>query len=311
MNREFPRTQLVLVCADGTGMRPGNRSIPGVICQFLRAANANVDIHCIYEQGLGTHFPRVLGNVMGRGAKEAAMSIYKKLAGTVTLLRERKPESRIMVEQVSWSRGAYIMGLVNGMVSAGGLNLPFNDPDEHVKQAWKDYRKGRFLPPEQMVDIEFALDRVKSTKWSEILTPKYLSDQRSNKVGVSMGIYAADETRESFSPTIWKMIEGQRRDATKGLIQIVVRGKHGDIGGIESKRGRYAIGNWVLEKVAKQILMNLGPVPMTIGQTIDWWYEHESRLAVADSVDSSPITGIFGHTKRKFPSHFHFIGCNR
>ncbi|WP_179379861.1 DUF2235 domain-containing protein [Jannaschia marina] len=233
-----------VVLLDGTmsSLSPGYETSIGLTYRML-AAEAR---HCLYyEPGLEWRGWRHAPEIM------AGVGINHQIRRAYLFLAERwRPGDRIYL--MGYSRGAYGVRALAGMIDRVGLLRPEHASEEMVLRAYGHYRDAPLHPearrfaaqhchPKVRIAAVGVLDTVQAVgiRWPVLwrLFPK-VHAFRSHRLGQSVdhGFHAMalDETRMAYALDRWRT-RGRR---TASVEQLWFRGTHGDLGG--QLNGRHA-----------------------------------------------------------------------
>ncbi|SDZ32184.1 Uncharacterized protein, PA2063/DUF2235 family [Jannaschia faecimaris] len=234
---EETQVQTHVVLLDGTmsTLRPGWETSIGLIYRLL----ASEDQQCLYyEPGLEwrgwRHAPEIMAGV---GINHQIRRAYMFLA------HRYRPGDRVFL--LGYSRGAYAVRALAGMIDRIGLLRPEFAEEEMVLEAYTHYRDGPLHPNARRFATQHChqnsritavgvLDTVQAVgiRWPVLwrVFPE-VHAFRSHRLGqsVDFGFHAMglDETRKAYSLDRWRT-RGKR---TASVEQVWFRGTHGDVGG--------------------------------------------------------------------------------
>lgn len=228
-----------VVILDGTmsSLVPGCETNAGLLYKLLEP-RIGPNLTLYYEPGLQWRDWRsAYGVLTGRGINRQIRRAYGALAG-----RYRRGD-RIFL--VGYSRGAYAVRSLGGMIDAVGLVQPKWATVRHIRQAYRLYEadgvaeaRAAFAKAYAAGPVEIEAIAVWDTvKALGIRLPLVwrLTEHRhlfhNHRLGphVVNGFHALarDETRVAYTPVIWESAEGWGGN----LEQLWFRGTHGDVGG--------------------------------------------------------------------------------
>ncbi|SDE45760.1 DUF2235 domain-containing protein [Limimaricola pyoseonensis] len=231
-----------VIILDGTmsTLRRGYETNAGLTYKLLRESGRQANLTVHYEAGIQwPSWSETLDVMMGRGINRQIQRAYGVLASRF------RPGDRIVL--VGYSRGAYAVRSLAGVVSRVGLLRAEEATERNVRDAYRHYRHRGEAPSEaarafarlhchDRVDIEAVgcWDTVASLGlrlpllW-RLSEPNHMFHDHRLGRHVLHGFHALalDETREGYAPVLWTT-----PDAFEGHVeQVWFRGTHGDIGG--------------------------------------------------------------------------------
>lgn len=171
-----------------------------------------------------------------------------------------------LVFMFGYSRGAYAVRSLAGMIGRVGLLRPEHATERNVRAAWGRYQRGdadnrlsgfrRYCHEEVPIRMVGVFDTVKAMGlrlpllW-QLTEGRYAYHDHHSCEGVEHGVQALalDETRTVFQPVLWQADAG----APQRLRQMWFRGCHADVGGqlggFEAARGLANLPLvWMLEE---------------------------------------------------------------
>jgi uncharacterized protein (DUF2235 family) len=229
-----------VVVLDGTlsTLDPGQETNAGLTYKLLAEQATKGAMIVRYEAGIQwTDWRGTLDVVEGRGINRQIRRVYGLIASRY------HPGDRLWL--FGYSRGAYAVRALAGMIDRIGLLVSDEATERNVTQAWRHYRANpdsaaaRLFARETchaVAEIEMVgcWDTVKALgirapvlwRWSKVE-----HDFHTLSLGTSVrrGYHALalDETREAFAPVLWTTDPDWQGD----MVQMWFRGAHGDIGG--------------------------------------------------------------------------------
>ena len=234
---EPPAGTTHVVLLDGTlsSLEPGFETSIGLIYNLL---GETTDHSLYYEPGIQWRGWRYVGEVMaGVGINHQIRRAYEFLA------QRYAPGDRVFL--LGYSRGAYAVRALAGLIDRVGLLTPENADEGHVLRAYMHYRAdptspaarsfaARYCHPRMRIDAVAVFDTVQAVgiRWPILwrLFPE-VHAFRSHRLGrtVAHGLHAMalDETRQAYALDRWRT-HGER---TASVEQVWFRGRHGDLGG--------------------------------------------------------------------------------
>lgn len=232
-----PDAQTHVILLDGTmsTLRPGYETSIGLTYRMLAGENR----HCLYyEPGLEWRGWRHAPEIM------AGVGINHQIRRAYQFLAERyRPGDKVFL--MGYSRGAYAVRALAGMIDRVGLLRPEFATEEMVQRAYTHYRDAPLHPEARRFGAQHCqakaritavavLDTVQAVgiRWPVLwrVFPK-VHAFRSHRLGQSVenGFHAMalDETRQAYALDRWRT-HGNR---TQSVEQVWFRGTHGDLGG--------------------------------------------------------------------------------
>jgi uncharacterized protein (DUF2235 family) len=226
-----------VVLLDGTlsSLEPGRETSIGLIWKMLEADGRD---RVYYEPGIQWRGPGHLPElVAGVGINAQIQRAYRFLA------ESWRPDEPIFL--MGYSRGAYAVRALAGMIDAVGLLRPEEVDASAVRAAYEHYRRGgrdeaarRFrrlrCHAECRIRAVGVLDTVDQVgvRWPVIWrwlpqVHAFRSDTLGEGVEYGLQALALHETRLAYPPRIWRT-QGAR---TATVEQVWFRGGHADLGG--------------------------------------------------------------------------------
>lgn len=239
VSRDSGSRNLIFIC-DGTlsSDRRGEETNAGLLWRLLRerAAPDRQAVH--YDRGVqGTGWRKWLNAASGLGVNLSICRGYGFLAG------QYRPGDRIFL--FGYSRGAYAVRSLAGMIGRIGLLKPKYASERYVNLAFRFYEIGS----NSMARQHFSAHRCHSTVpvemlgvWDTVKTlglpypllnrlapmaTEFHDDQLGPHVRHGYHALGVDEDRRSYRPILWRRsLDWQGR-----LEQVWFPGAHGDVGG--------------------------------------------------------------------------------
>ncbi len=268
----------LVVCCDGTWNAPDNSDhgvpAPTNVRRLYNALVENDTQLTRYQSGVGTAgFLDKLGGLFGLGISVDIMDTYYWLCD--------KFEPGDQIYLFGFSRGAFTARSLGGLISKYGL-LDFSGIDDAsdrstlVKHVYNDgYKKGgvtasslesnfsklSFFANSNKIQFIGAWDTVGALGVPDDISildlfdnPKHYQfhDVSLNKnVSHARHAIAIDETRNSFTPTLWENAEGESEaDFNSRVKQIWFPGSHNDVGGGHKENGLSSCAfKWMIDQV--------------------------------------------------------------
>jgi uncharacterized protein (DUF2235 family) len=258
--RRGPTTHVILLDGTMSSLQPGQETNVGRMYRLLQSVGHSAPLSLYYEAGVQWHAWSDAKDVaMGRGINRQIRRAYGWLAS------HYRPGDRIYL--VGYSRGAYAVRSLAGVIGEVGLLSADVATERNVKLAYRYYQSAevrpaeakfvaRFCHPEVPIEMIGVFDTVKALglrlpllwMWTE---PQHEFHSHALGPVVRHGYHALalDENRAVFDPILWETDESWRGRVE----QVWFRGAHGDVGG---QLGGYLLARplanvplvWMLEK---------------------------------------------------------------
>jgi uncharacterized protein (DUF2235 family) len=230
----------LVVSADGTWNRPEANGNGTNVFLLHQATIDEVDKQVkFYDPGVGTTlWDKVQGGLFGSGISQNIKQCYEFL---VKRWGDNPDESAHQIYLFGFSRGAYTVRSLGGLLGAVGLARRAHDIDE----AYDLYRNGTPAQREAFrQEKAVASPRIKMIgvwdtvgalgiplSWLNQFNPvphKFHNTALGEKVDAAYHAVAIDERRTAYQPTLWDPLpEG----STRTLEQVFFPGAHSDVGG--------------------------------------------------------------------------------
>ena len=262
-----PATHVIILDGTMSSLAPGQETNAGLTYKLLREAGRRANMTLYYEAGIqwrdwsGT--PDVL---LGRGINRQIERAYGVLASRY------RPGDKIML--VGYSRGAYAVRSLAGVVDLVGLVQSDHATQRHMQLAYRHYRAGGKKPAAQAfrrlychdrieIEVVAVWDTVKALglrlpllwRWAEA-QHAFHNHALSSLVRHGYHALALNETREAYAPVLWTCPPNW-----PGVMeQVWFKGSHGDVGGqIGDLAAARPLANiplvWMLERLESCGLM--------------------------------------------------------
>ena len=228
-----------VIILDGTmsTLKEGCETNAGLLLKLLQQeVGANLSVY--YEAGLQWRDWRSGLDVMtGRGLNRQIRRAYGVLASRY------RPGDRIYL--VGYSRGAYGVRSLAGIIERVGLVTPQHATVRHIRQAYRHYQckttpevlsafSQAYCHGDVQIEAVAVWDTVKALglrlpllwRWSE-RQHGFHNHRLGHHVRNGFHALARDETRVAYTPILWET----QTDWQGQLRQVWFRGTHGDIGG--------------------------------------------------------------------------------
>ncbi|MCX7566502.1 DUF2235 domain-containing protein [Sulfitobacter sp. F26169L] len=252
--------QVHLVILDGTmsTLRLGRETNAGIAYRLAQEMGGRVSIY--YEPGLQWDDWRSVRDVVtGRGINRQIKRAYGYLAS-----RYREGDRVFLM---GYSRGAYAVRSLGGMIDCIGLLKPEHATERNIRQAYRLYESApngsaadAFSTAHCWMELPIEMvgvwDTVKSLGinaplvW-RVSAARHAFHNHALGAGVKRGYQALayDETRTVYSPVLWNSDPARPEQ----IEQMWFRGTHGDIGGqLGGRNAARPLSNiplvWMLEK---------------------------------------------------------------
>ena len=251
----------IILLSDGTGNGAAKRNRTNVWRLYRALDLHREDQIAYYDDGVGSQefLPlKILGGAIGFGLKRNVIELYKFLCRTYRPGDADNPADSIYL--FGFSRGAFTVRVLAGMIAYCGLCTEFEDEDDLTKKAtrnynafrscfkrgylWRGYRlltgatsevKHSTVKP----DIEFIgvwdtvdayglpIDEL-ADLWDWLIFPIRFPDCRlSEKVKRACHAISIDDERHTFHPVLWD----ESAEQTDRIEQVWFAGVHSDVGG--------------------------------------------------------------------------------
>jgi len=235
-----PVTHVIILDGTLSSLEPGDETNAGLTYKLLNEATG-ASLSLYYEPGVQWPDWKRTGDVMlGRGINRQIKRAYGYLASRY------RPGDRIFL--LGFSRGAYAVRSLAGVIDRVGLLTADNATERHVRTAYRHYRDEAEGPaaqaftremchaesPIEMVgvwDTVKALDFCWPLIW-RVMTPRNAFHSHALGPHIRHGYHALalDETRRVYTPVMWTTGPGTLGPAGR-VEQVWFRGTHGDVGG--------------------------------------------------------------------------------
>lgn len=262
-----PATHIIILDGTMSSLEPGFETNAGQLYKLLQEASgsssrsANLSIY--YEPGIQWNdWGGTLDVMQGRGINRQIKRAYGVLAS-----RYRSGDRIILA---GYSRGAYAVRSLAGVIDLVGLVAPEHATERNVQLAYRHYRRGgRGLAAQafrkrrchEAVEIEAVAvwDTVKALglrwpilwRWSSV---QHAFHNHALGASVRHGFHALaiDETREAYAPVLWACPPGW----SGTMEQVWFPGTHGDVGGqLNGFEAARPLANlslvWMLERLER------------------------------------------------------------
>lgn len=255
----MPRTHVYIIDGTLSRLNDGEETNAGLLFKLLQE---NSSIKLGYDPGVQGQGFMKWGNVLtGRSINCSIRQAYEALS------KSYLPGDKIFL--FGFSRGAYAVRSVAGMIAKLGLLRPNNVSGSHVRQAFRIYencdaqkRANRFKQKfcHNSIEIEMigVWDTVKSLgipfpilSYIAPMATEFHDHKLSPIIQNAFQALAADENRRAFSPIPWQF----QPEWPGHLEQVWFAGAHSDVGGFvhEMPAARKLSNvslNWMLSRAA-------------------------------------------------------------
>lgn len=262
-------THVILLDGTMSSLTPGHETNIGQTYRLLSELPEDCGMRVYYEPGIQWRGLRRSHEVL------AGIGINRQIRRAYMWLAEGyKPGDRIVL--MGFSRGAYAVRSLAGLVDRMGLLLPAALDDARMETLYSLYRNApKSTAAAEMtaahcradVPINFigAYDTVRALGlrypviWRYLPLPHpYHTHTLGEHVVTARHALALDETRRAFQPVLW---ETANTHAGQDVVQMWFQGSHGDIGGHLSGRlkARFRANvtlNWMLSE-AQEVGLSL------------------------------------------------------
>jgi hypothetical protein len=262
----------IVVFSDGTG-NSAARLQKSNVWRLYQALKRTQDQIAYYDDGVGTSAWKplaLIGGAVGFGLARNVRDIY------TFLCRNYEPGDEIFT--FGFSRGAFTIRILGGLIAARGIAPRGPDLEDRVKQEWKAYRKKygrfgltksaeivrhdvkiRFMGLWDTVDAYgFPLEEMRIA-WDYLILPLSMRDRElSSKVLDAYHALSIDDERQTFHPVLWTE-EGQAQVDTiekERITQVWFAGVHSNLGGgYPDDSLSYVSLKWMLEQAERRGLV--------------------------------------------------------
>jgi uncharacterized protein (DUF2235 family) len=306
----------IIVCSDGTWNKPdmearidedGEKKTIQVstnVVHFRRATTGVGGQLTLYDAGVGSdNWSRFRGGFFGWGLEGNIRELYEGLA------KHYEPGDDIYA--IGFSRGAFTIRALVGMISRSGLLKEDNAGKRNLKHAWKFYKKNRpkdegeiksfkeaYCHNDLRVKFLGVFDTVQAQGMPIAIAGNTLNifhrfhdAKLSPIVQHARQALAVDEERTYFKPTLWKHLSAQcmaNGHCVESVEQRWFPGAHSDVGGGYPEKGLsdYAF-DWMRREAEgvglafdeRYIQDNIAPKAEDIlHDSMTWYYRAAGRL---------------------------------
>ncbi|MBF9034022.1 DUF2235 domain-containing protein [Rhodobacterales bacterium HKCCE2091] len=233
-----PQTHVVLLDGTASTLTRGRETNIGLTYRLLSEMGPEAGMTLYYEPGIQWRgWTHTLEVVAGIGIDRQIRRAYLFLA------RNYRPGDRIFL--MGFSRGAYAVRSLAGLIDRMGLLRPAQISEETLDRVYDLYRADPFGPRatamkaalcHDKVDIAFVgvFDTVRALglRWPVLwrfagTTHPYHNHALGPSTRIGRHALAMHETRDAFAPVLWEVPEERVGD----VVQMWFRGTHGDVGG--------------------------------------------------------------------------------
>ena len=271
----------IILLSDGTGNSAAKQHRTNVWHLYQALDLPRDDQIAFYNDGVGSQnflLFKILGGVFGWGLKNNVVELYK------ILCRNYKQNDKIYL--FGFSRGAFTVRMLAGMIAEHGLYICYTDEDDlrRVAQAYfvtyrEKYNRGWLTRPFRWLwfcwqrrlicdnhhnsyrDIEFigVWDTVEAygfpikelvVIWDWLIFPLRFVDQIPSKnIKRACHALSIDDERHSFHPVLWEENSGHSTNEGK-IEQVWFAGVHSDVGGGYPRNNLALVTlDWMISKV--------------------------------------------------------------
>lgn len=236
---EMPCTHVVLLDGTMSTLQPGDETNIGLTYRLLMELPSEAQVRVYYEPGIQWRGLRRAHEVMaGIGINRQIRRAYVWLASSY------RPGDRVIL--LGYSRGAYAVRSLGGLIDRLGLLRPDRLTQDRVENLYRLYReapgspeaanlKARHCLPELPIAFIGAYDTVRALGirypmiWRMLPLPHpYHNHALGAQVKVARHALALDETRAAYEPILW---DTTMAHPGQDVAQLWFKGSHGDIGG--------------------------------------------------------------------------------
>jgi len=273
----------IVLLSDGTGNSAAKQHKTNVWRLYQALDLRHDDQIAFYDDGVGSQefLPvKLVSGAFGWGLKRNVVRLYK------TLCRTYRDGDRIYL--FGFSRGAFTVRMLAGLIASRGLYTEFKDERDLHKRARQQfeayrldygtrlgYRKGLLTrpirrrqargapscPPSPQIEFIGAWDTVEAygfpieelaLLWDRFVLPLRF-DNRDLPCNVRRACQAlsVDEERQTFRPVLWDEKKKARRK--QAIEQVWFAGVHSDVGGGYPRNNLALVSlDWMISKVVPQ-----------------------------------------------------------
>lgn len=258
----------IVVLSDGTGQEGGSGNPTNVYQMFRMLENRTGRQVVFYDQGVGTGWRKISGNVGGMGISRNIRESYRFIFDRF--------ESGDQIYLIGFSRGAATMRSLSGFIHYFGI-LPKSRP-ELIKQAYKIYKKSDKVERRSKA-AEFVSRH--HTMWTKIrfigcydtvaalglpfkpasalldgipgFRHQFHDFTLSESVENAYQAVAIDDERKTFHPILW---DSEVDGSYQTVRQVWFAGMHTDVGGGYPERGLSDIAlTWLTRQAVEHGLL--------------------------------------------------------
>ena len=238
VRRRGKATHVIILDGTMSSLKPGRETNAGLTFKLLREVSRTANITVHYEAGIQWRDWKSTWDVMtGKGINRQIERAYGVLAS-----RFREGDEIILV---GYSRGAYAVRSLAGVVDMVGLVRVDCATSRMVRQAYRHYRAGatsdaattfraEYCLPDVTIEAVAVWDTVKALGFRLPVAWRWASSKHNHhnhKLGphIRNGFHALamDESRLAYAPVMWECIESWQGN----MEQVWFRGNHADVGG--------------------------------------------------------------------------------
>ena len=254
------RTHVIIVDGTLSRLEEGQETNAGILYKLLREVKPRTDLTIYYHPGIqGTGLSKWVKVAAGIGINLTISAGYRQLS------KFYNPGDRIML--FGFSRGAYSVRSLAGMITRIGLLHREHVTDRRVERAFRHYETDEITPASRAFTRAYCHDNIKIELigvWDTVkalgidypllwriapMATDFHDHQLSPTIANAFQALALDETRKAYEPILWNKIE----DFPGHAEQLWFPGAHADIGGhVASEIDARALSNiplvWMLEK---------------------------------------------------------------
>ena len=265
----------IILLSDGTGNSAAKRHRTNVWRLYQALDVHRDDQIAFYDDGVGSQQFRlfkILGGAFGWGLKNNVLELYK------TLCRTYKANDDDKIYLFGFSRGAFTVRMLAGMIAHCGLYTAYKDEKDLRKTArgnfaayrsrykrgllirlirWllrkRSSKKGNVTPEIEFIGVWDTVDAYGlpldelAVLWDWLIFPlRFVDHKLPDNVRRACHALSIDDERHTFHPVLW-----DEREETSGCIeQVWFAGVHTDVGGGYPRRELALVTlDWMISKV--------------------------------------------------------------
>ncbi len=257
------RTHVVIVDGTLSRLEDGQETNAGILYKLLREVKPRTDLTVYYHPGIqGTGLSKWVKVAAGIGINLTISASYRQLSTYYN------PGDRIML--FGFSRGAYSVRSLAGMITRIGLLQREHVTDRRVERAFRHYETDEVTPAARAFTRAYCHDNIKIELigvWDTVkalgiqypllwriapMATDFHDHHLSASIANAYQALALDETRKAYEPILWDETD----DFPGHAEQLWFPGAHADVGGhVASDMSARHLSNiplvWMLERAER------------------------------------------------------------